>query len=82
MVDAASLKVAIAGLTRAGCRVERVAHASGVITFVGPDGGCWVLVVGRTACRLAGTSPAVPASTHATVSDALRALAAAPALPR
>ena len=80
MVDAASLKLAISELTRAGCRVERVAHASGVVTFVDPGGACWVLVLGRAGCRLAGTSPPTPPSTHPTIADALRALAAAPAL--
>lgn len=78
MVDAASLKLAIAGLTRAGCRVERVAHANGVIAFVAPDGGRWLLAVGPGACRLAGTSPTVPPSTHPTVADALRAVGPAP----
>jgi hypothetical protein len=74
-MDAGTLRHAINELTRAGCRVEQVAHAGGVVVFADARGDRWYLAFSDDGCRIAreGTRRS---SLHPTVADAMRMAAA------
>jgi hypothetical protein len=74
VVDTWTLRSALTELTRAGCRVERIAHAGGVVVFADPAGGRWFLAIGRDGCRLAREGAAGPAPVHESVAGAIRAV--------
>ena len=71
-MDAGTLRHAVTELTGAGCRVEQVAHAGGVVVFADACGDPWYVAFGGEGCRIAREG-AGRSSLHPTVADALRA---------